>query len=109
MLQIIAKIFGNKSIRDIKRLTPLVEQAKKDGEELKSHSNDDLRDETVKIQDQINSALRDIDDQLAALHRKVADNPELDLNEKESIFAEVDALELERNKELEKVLLKVGS
>ncbi|HEY9489995.1 MAG TPA: preprotein translocase subunit SecA [Chryseosolibacter sp.] len=107
MLKLIAKLLGNKSTKDIKRLTPLVEQAKQDWEELKSLTHDELRNETAKVQETINSALSDIDDKLAALHRRVADNPTLNINEKESIFAEIDALELDRDKDLEKVLLKV--
>ncbi len=107
MLQLIAKILGNKSTRDIKRLMPLVVQAGKDWEEIKPLSNDELRNETTKIQDTINSGLKHIDDKLAALHQKIADNPDLDINEKENVFAEIDRIELDRNKELEKILLKV--
>jgi preprotein translocase subunit SecA len=107
MLKFIAKIFGTKSEKDIKRIMPLVEKTKAEGEKLKSISNDELRNETQKIQETINLELKGIDDQLASLHKKVADNPDLDINEKESVFAEIDRIEGERNKELEKVLLKV--
>ena len=107
MLKLIAKLLGNKSNRDIRRLMPLVEQAKKDWEELKPLTNDELRNETTIIQNTINSELKGIDETLAGLHQKIAENPDLDINEKESLFAEIDRIELERNKELEKVLLKV--
>jgi len=107
MLKLIAKLFGTKSEKDIKRIMPLVELTKQEGERIKSLSNDALRGETKKIQEQINQELKSIDDQLAGLHQKIADNPSLDINEKESLFAEIDKLELDRNKELEKVLLKV--
>ncbi|HET6545014.1 MAG TPA: preprotein translocase subunit SecA [Chryseolinea sp.] len=107
MLKLIAKLFGTKSEKDIKRIMPLVEQTKQEGERIKSLSNDALRGETKKIQEQINQELKSIDDQLAGLHQKIADNPSLDINEKESLFAEIDKLEEDRNKELEKVLLKV--
>src|SRR5690349_10382941 len=107
MLKLIAKILGNKSTRDIKRLMPLVEKAKEDWEQLKSLTNDELRNETVKIQDTINSELKGIDDNLADLHKKISENPQLDINEKENIFAQIDKIELDRDKELEKVLLKV--
>jgi preprotein translocase subunit SecA len=107
MLKLIAKIFGTKSEKDIKRIMPLVEQTKKEGEAIKSLSNDELRNETKKIQEIINLELKDIDDRLAALHQKVADTPDMDINEKEATFAQVDKLEEERNKELEKVLMKV--
>ena len=107
MLKLIAKLFGTKSEKDIKRIMPLVEQTKQEGERVKSLSNDALRGETKKIQEQINQELKNIDDQLAGLHQKIADNPSLDINEKESVFGQIDKLEEDRNKELEKVLLKV--
>ena len=107
MLKFIAKIFGTKSEKDIKRIMPLVEQTKVEGERLKSVSNDELRSETKKIQEIINKELSGIDAQLASLHKKIAENPELDITEKEATFAEIDKLEGDRNKELEKVLLKV--
>src|SRR5688572_10194795 len=107
MLKLIAKLFGTKSEKDIKRVMPLVEETKQEGERIKSLSNDALRGETKKIQEQINQELKNIDDQLAGLHQKIADNPTLDISEKESLFAQIDKLEEDRNKELEKVLLKV--
>ena len=107
MLQLIAKIFGSKSGRDIKRLMPLVDQAIKHWEELKLLSHDQLREESTKIQNRIREELSGIDDQLAALHQKIADQPDMDINEKELIFSDIDRIELDRTKELEKVLLKV--
>ncbi len=107
MLKLIAKLFGTKSEKDIRRIMPLVEQTKQEGEKLKSITNDELRAETRKIQDQINQDLKGIDDQLAALHKNIADNPSLDINEKESVFTQIDKLEEDRNKELERVLMKV--
>jgi preprotein translocase subunit SecA len=107
MLKLIAKLFGTKSEKDIKRIMPLVEQTKQEGEKLKSLSHDDLRNETRLVQEIINQELRGIDDQLAGLHKQIADNPEQDINDKESIFAQIDKLEEDRNKELEKVLMKV--
>ena len=67
MLKFIAKIFGTKSEKDIKRIMPLVEKTKAEGEKLLSISNDELRNETQKIQEIINQELKGIDDQLAAL------------------------------------------
>src|SRR5688500_13773721 len=107
MLKLIAKFFGTKSEKDIKRVMPLVEQTKQEGERLKSLSHDDLRAETKQIQERINQELKGIDDELAKLHQKIADDPSLDINEKETVFLQIDKLEQDRNKELEKVLLKV--
>ncbi len=107
MLKLIAKIFGTKSEKDIKRIMPLVDQTRKEGESLTSISNDELRGETKKIQDFIDQELRSIDDKLASLHKEIADQPDMEINDKEAVFTEIDKLEGERNKELEKTLMKV--
>src|SRR5688572_18925868 len=105
MLQLIAKLFGTKSQKDIKQIMPLVEQTIQEGQKLTGISHDELRDQTRQVQDTINEELKETDDQLAALHKQIETNP--GIHEKESIFAQIDKLEIERNKELEKVLLKV--
>lgn len=107
MLKLIAKIFGTKSEKDIKRMTPLVEQTKKEGENLVSISNDELRNKTIEVQHYINSKLKLIDEQIASFHQQIADHPDFDINEKEFVFSQIDKTELERNKELEKVLIEV--
>jgi preprotein translocase subunit SecA len=107
MLKFIAKIFGTKSEKDIKRIMPLVEKTKKEWESVRALSNDDLRAETRKIEEQIKNTLKPIDDQIAGLHKSISDSPEMDLHQKESIFQQIDALGLTRNKELEVVLLEV--
>jgi preprotein translocase subunit SecA len=107
MLKLIAKIFGTKSEKDIKRMTPLVEATKKEGENLPKLSHDELRQQTLEVQNHINAKLKPIDDQLAGLHKQISDQPDLDVHQKEAIFAQIDKIELERNKELEKVLIEV--
>src|SRR5260221_1846526 len=107
MLKLIAKIFGSKSEKDIKRMTPLVELTKQEGEKLISVSHDELRAKTLEIQEHINAKLKSIDDVLASFHQRIEDHPELDISEKESIFLQIDKTELERNKELEKVLIEL--
>lgn len=107
MLKLLAKIFGSKSEKDIKSVMPIVEETKREGEKLSGVSHDELRKKTFEVQDEINDFLKPIDDQLAALHKEIADKPELELSEKEAIFQKIDALEADRNKELEKVLMKV--
>ncbi len=86
---------------------PLVEQTRKEGERLTALNHDELRAQTQQVQQQINQYLKSIDDQLAALHKQIEDQPELDISEKESIFNQIDKLEEDRNKELEKVLMTV--
>jgi len=107
MLKFIAKILGSKSQKDIKSIMPLVEQTNAEGEKLKSLSNDELRQKTGEIQETINQYLKAIDNQLTELHQRIAEHPELDLNEKESMFGQIDKIEKDRNVALEKVLMDV--
>lgn len=107
MLKLIAKIFGTKSEKDIKKITPLMEVTRQEGEKLIGLTNDQLRGETQKLKTLINTELKSIDDQLQAHHGRIAKEPDLDLNEKEQIFSEIDKLEGERNQQLEKVLLDI--
>ncbi len=89
MFKLIAKLFGTKSEKDIKLVMPLVQEAIREGEKLLTVSNDELRNKTTEIQVVINTKLKAIDDQLAALHQQIADNAEMDLNEKEQVFARI--------------------
>lgn len=86
---------------------PLVEQTKKEFERMGMLDHDELRKQTQEIQDEINAFLKNIDDQLTALHNQITENPELEISDKEAIFNQIDQLELDRNKELEMVLLQV--
>ncbi len=88
-------------------MMPLVEQTKAEGEKLLFISNDELRNKTKEIQNYIDQKLKATDDRLAELHKRIADHPELDLNEKESIFTDIDRIEKERNTELEAALMDV--
>ncbi len=103
----ITKIFGNKSEKDIKSVMPLVEKVNKAYEALFTISDDELRAKTKEIKAVISQDLKEIDDELAALHQQIEDNPDIDIHQKEEIFDKIDKLEENRNKELEKVLLKV--
>ena len=107
MLSFIKKIFGTKSDRDIKRVMPWVEATNQEFALLKNISDDQLRGKTEELKNVIRKHLLAIDQELKALHHKIADLPDLSLNQKEAIFEKIDALELDRNKELEIVLIDI--
>ncbi|MCA6074368.1 preprotein translocase subunit SecA [Fulvivirga sedimenti] len=107
MLNFIAKIFGTKSEKDIKKVMPLVEKINEAFNSYSSLTHDGLRDKTADVQRRIDEHLQDIDNQIAELHKQIDDQPELDIQEKEDIFARIDQLEEDRNKELENVLMEV--
>ncbi|GHA70100.1 preprotein translocase subunit SecA [Pontibacter akesuensis] len=103
----VAKIFGTKSDRDIKEVLPYVSKINEEYVKLSGLTDDELRGKTFEIKGIIDERLKPIDDKIAALHQRVIDEPELNIVQKENIFAEIDELEKDRNKELEVVLMEV--
>ncbi|GAB3576074.1 preprotein translocase subunit SecA [Spirosoma luteolum] len=106
MINLIAKFFGTKSQRDIKELLPYVEKVNAEFNRLKELSNDELRQVSADLKAQIADELAGIDTQLAELNEQ-ASHPDVDVNQKERIFNQIDKLEADRNTELEAVLMTI--
>ena len=103
----IAKLFGTKSQRDLKDLLPYVDQVNTEFARLKDLSNDELRAVSAQLRAHIADELQGIDQQIEALRQQVATDLDMDVDHKQTIFTQVDQLEKERNKELERVLLAI--
>jgi len=103
----LAKMFGSKSDRDIKNIMPLVEQTNQEFAQLASISDDELRGRSEQLRQQINEGLADIDKEIAELNQRVQDQPKMDMQEKEGVFARIDQLEEDRNERLEEILMEV--
>ncbi|MBD2767316.1 preprotein translocase subunit SecA [Hymenobacter sp. BT664] len=102
----VAKIFGSKSERDLKEIVPYVALINAEYAKLAGLTDDQLREQTALVRARIDERLAGIDDQIAALHQQVDSQPQLDVAVKEQLFEQVDALEKQRNKDLEAALLE---
>ena len=100
----VGKVFGTKADRDLKLLLPYVGLINKEFLKLAKISDDQLRGRTQELKTVIEERLQVTDAELGDLHKKVNNNPDLDLNQKDDIFKKIDALELERNEQLEVIL-----
>ena len=103
----VTKIFGTKSERDVKELTPYVGKVNAEYEKIRLLTNDELRGQTTELKDIIRQKLKAIDDQADALHQRVAGDLTLPLSQKEVIFAQIDELAKQRNQQLETVLEEI--
>ncbi|GAA4012522.1 preprotein translocase subunit SecA [Hymenobacter fastidiosus] len=103
----VAKLFGTKSDRDLKEIIPYVALINAEYAKLAQLSDDQLRQRTQEVRSRIDEHLKAIDDQIAGLHQRISDDPNLDINQKEKVFDQIDELEKQRNKQLEVVLLEV--
>ncbi len=103
----IAKLFGTKSDRDLKNLSPYVTTTLAEYNKLTNISDEALRGKTAEFKTIIAEKLASIDTEIANLKQKAENDIELSVDEKEVIFNQIDKLELERNKGLEEVLKEI--
>ncbi|PIB36667.1 preprotein translocase subunit SecA [Reichenbachiella sp. 5M10] len=103
----IAKVFGTKADRDLKDLLPYVDLINGEYAKLSSLSDDQLRAKTQELRDRISTHLKEIDDKIKTHHQTIADDPEMDIDQKESVFGKIDKLTKQRDEELEVVLLQI--
>jgi preprotein translocase subunit SecA len=106
MLKFINKLFGNKSERDVKSIAPLVEEVKAEYAKLDGISNDDLRAKTAAFKQTIADSLTEIDNEIAGI-KEQTESDELEVSEKVDLYTQLDKLEKERDKQLEKVLMDI--
>ncbi len=102
----LTKIFGSKSERDLKSILPLVEKINIAFAQLSALSNDELRKKTSTFKTQIQTYLKDIDEEIHAIKSKT-DSETITLEEKEKLFTESDTLKKQRDILLEEVLMEI--
>ena len=94
-------LFGDKSSRDMKLIQPLVEEVKKAYPEIQALSNDELRAKTKEIQKYVQDSAREQKEKIAELKATIEDTP---IDERETIFNQIDKLEKEALDIYEKAL-----
>ncbi|MSQ78984.1 MAG: hypothetical protein EXR21_04810, partial [Flavobacteriaceae bacterium] len=93
LLKGISKVFGgSKTDKDLKDLYPKVEEINRHFAEYTNFTHDQLRAKTLELKQRLTDHLSDIDKEMAALRLSVDENPEMDIEEKDNTFAEIDRL-----------------
>ncbi|MBS1763914.1 MAG: preprotein translocase subunit SecA, partial [Bacteroidetes bacterium] len=103
----ISKMFSSKTESDYKKLAPVIDQVNAVAENLKSLSNDELRNKTIEFRNRITEYLADTDAELNQLSEEAETNQEMDSAHKEDLYARIDALKKERNSKIEEVLSEI--
>ena len=98
---------GNKSEKDVKKISPLVEKINAFYEEYKSLSNDELRGKTIDFRARIKEYLKDIDDQIESQKAEADKLDSADISGRDAIYRHVDEMVKERDKKLEEVLFEI--
>ena len=99
--EFMTKLFGNKSQRDLKEITPYVDKIKAVYPTIQTLSNDELRAKTDEIKQKIQDYVAAERAQVEDLRKNIEDK---ELEEREAIWAEVDKIEKEITEKMEEVL-----
>ena len=102
--KVLGKILGNKSERDIKEVTPIVENVKKEFDRISQLSNDGLREESEKLKNIIDERIKTEEDEIADLKQQAE---EAEIQESEKIYEKIDKLEALIDEKIEAVLEEV--
>ncbi|MCQ2341665.1 MAG: preprotein translocase subunit SecA [Paludibacteraceae bacterium] len=91
-ISIISQLFGNKAQRDMKEIQPYVDQIKAVYPEIDALSNDELRQRSQALMDKIQDRVKDKKARIAELKAGIED---LEIDQREKVYNEVDKLEKE--------------
>ena len=93
MIGLLSKIFGgNKSEKDVKKITPQVEAINRFFVSYQSLSNDALRNKTQEFKQRIGEHLAQIDGDISSKKNEAENLPVAQINQKDVIYQEIDAL-----------------
>jgi preprotein translocase subunit SecA len=96
---------GDKSKKDIKEIQPLVDKVKALEGAIESLTNDELRAKTLEFKQTIKEAKKHIQDKIDTLQAE--SETTADIDRKEDIYTEIDALQLEAYETSEQTLLEI--
>ena len=100
------KVFGNKYDKDLKEINPIIEKIKSVYPSIQSLSNDELRSKTASFKQQIEEATKDTYKEIDTLKEK-AESTDIELQQKESICADIYTLEKNVVEKTEEVLEQI--
>ena len=104
--KVLGKFLGNKADRDMREVLPYVDKIKAAYEPLPELSNDQLRERSALLKRRVADFVADEKSQMDALKAK-AEDPEVDVGEKENIYKQIDKLEEEIDAKYEVVLNEI--
>ena len=100
------KVFGNKYDKDLKEINPIIEKIKSVYPSIQTLSNDELRAKTTSFKQQIEEATKDTYKEIDTLKEK-AESTDIELQQKESIYADIDTLEKNVVEKTEEILEQI--
>src|ERR1035437_6940285 len=95
---------GNKSQKELKAVTPRIKEINEEFERLQGLTNDELRAKTLEFRARIQAGIKDITDKTEEFRCRIDTEPDMDAEEKENLFRQIDSLKKDKNQQIEKEL-----
>ncbi|MFT5922480.1 MAG: preprotein translocase subunit SecA [Flavobacteriales bacterium] len=105
--KILKRLLGDKAEKDIQEIQPIVDEVNKLTSVLQGESSDQLRERTNTLRQKIKDSISGQEEEIRQLKLQIEVNPTMDLDAKEAIYEQVDALELKVNEQIEVVLEEI--
>lgn len=105
LVDIIKKVFGSKSERDMKQVKPILEKVLAAYEDIDKLSNDELRARTEELKKKIREREEPFEKRIAEIKGHL--ESDIPVSEKEKLATESDKLVKEEDEEIEKVLNEI--
>lgn len=108
MAGILSLLFGgNKSQKDVKKITPYVEKINTFFREYQNLSNDELRGMTAVFKEKINGHTAVIDRAIQEKQSEAEHLDSADIGGRDAIYQEIDEMKKDRDKKIEEVLMDI--
>ena len=92
LLSSVFKLFGNKSEKDVRELQPVVENILEVYNSINNLSNDELRAKTPELKKRVSEYLKEEENTIEELKGEIESNPDMEVDEKEKIYDNIDQL-----------------
>ena len=107
MANFLSKLFGTKADRDMKELRPILEKCLEAYEPISKLSNDELRAKTIEFRQLISETVKEEESRIQEIKEYLDANYDIDPNEKEDFYKEVDLLEKKSYQKTQDVLEEI--
>jgi preprotein translocase subunit SecA len=91
--KLIGNILGSKAERDLKAVNPILKEILTAYENIKNLSNDELRAKTTEFKERIAAGVNEEESKINEIKLQIENNPDMDIDQKEKLYEEVDKLE----------------
>ncbi|MDP4183927.1 MAG: preprotein translocase subunit SecA [Bacteroidota bacterium] len=102
--KILSKFLGKKSDKDIQEIMPIIQEIHKEYERIKDLTNDELRAESAKLKEMIKDHISPETQEIEALKVRA---DEVDIEESEKIYDQIDKIEERIDEKLEEFLTQI--